>query len=171
MVELGPLLGEDMSREYEGAGLALRTRDPPKCWGSDLSASESLGKKSGATEMMLLQSLNEIIQSAPNSFEILKIAKNTQKEGLVPPFGSFGTILGAWTLWTFSTVIPPSVPASCFHFNPRFHSPTFPKCCLKHLKAVALDVFVGRKASVERLGLPGGAWGGLKVTRVQTTAA
>ena len=35
LVELGPLLGEDTSREYEGAGLALRTRDPPKCWGSD----------------------------------------------------------------------------------------------------------------------------------------
>ena len=98
LVELGPLLGEDMSREYEGAGLALRTRDPPKCWGSDLSAPESLGKKSGATEMVLLQSLNEIIQSAPNSFEILKIAKNTQKEGLVPPLGSLGTILGACTL-------------------------------------------------------------------------
>ena len=98
LVELGPLLGEDMSREYEGAGLALRTRDPPKCWRSDLIASESLGKKSGATEMVLLQSLNEIVQSAPNSFEILKIAKNTQKEGLVPPLGSLGTILGACTL-------------------------------------------------------------------------
>ena len=59
LVELGPLLGEDMSREYEGAGLALRTRDPPKCWGSDLSSSESLEKKSGAIEIMLLQNLNE----------------------------------------------------------------------------------------------------------------
>ena len=35
LVEFGPLLGEDTSREYEGAGLALRTRDPPKCWDSD----------------------------------------------------------------------------------------------------------------------------------------
>ena len=59
LVELGPLLGEDMSREYEGAGLALRTRDPPKCWDSDLSSSESLGKKSGAIEIMLLLNLNE----------------------------------------------------------------------------------------------------------------
>ena len=75
LVELGPLLGEDMSREYEGAGLALRTRDPPKCWGSDLSSSESLGKKSGATEMMLLQSINEKNQRAPNFFEILKVAE------------------------------------------------------------------------------------------------
>ena len=33
LVELAPLLmlGEDTSREYEGAGLALRTRDPPEC--------------------------------------------------------------------------------------------------------------------------------------------
>ena len=37
-VELAPLLmllGEDTSREYEGAGLALRTRDPPECQDSD----------------------------------------------------------------------------------------------------------------------------------------
>ena len=61
--EVGPLLGEDMSREYEGAGLALRTLDPPKCWGSDLTSSENLGKKSGATEIILLQSQNEIFKS------------------------------------------------------------------------------------------------------------
>ena len=36
LVELGTLLGEDMSREYEGAGLALRTRDPPRYWDSDI---------------------------------------------------------------------------------------------------------------------------------------
>ena len=37
LVELAPLLmlGEDMSREYEGAGLALRTRDPPEYLASD----------------------------------------------------------------------------------------------------------------------------------------
>ena len=37
LVELAPLLmlGEDTSREYEGAGLALRTRDPPECQDSD----------------------------------------------------------------------------------------------------------------------------------------
>ena len=38
LVELAPLLlllGEDTSREYEGAGLALRTRDPPECLDSD----------------------------------------------------------------------------------------------------------------------------------------
>ena len=32
LVELAALLGEGTSREYEGAGLALRTRDPPKFW-------------------------------------------------------------------------------------------------------------------------------------------
>ena len=32
LVELAALLGEETSREYEGAGLALRTRDPPKFW-------------------------------------------------------------------------------------------------------------------------------------------
>ena len=83
--------------------------------------------------------------------------------------GSFGTILGACTLWTFSTVSPPSVPESRFHFNPLLLSPTFPKCRLQHLKTVALDIFVGWEAPVERLGLPSGAWGGLKVTPVQTT--
>ena len=37
LVELAPLLmlGEDTSRQYEGAGLALRTRDPPECLDSD----------------------------------------------------------------------------------------------------------------------------------------
>ena len=37
LVELAPLLmlGEDTSREYEGAGQALRTRDPPECQDSD----------------------------------------------------------------------------------------------------------------------------------------
>ena len=29
LVELAALLGEETSREYDGAGLALRTRDPP----------------------------------------------------------------------------------------------------------------------------------------------
>ena len=32
LVELAALLGEETSRECEGAGLALRTRDPPKFW-------------------------------------------------------------------------------------------------------------------------------------------
>ena len=59
------------------------------------------------------------------------------------------------------------MPESCFHYNPLF-LPTFPKCRLQHLKTVALDIFVGREAPVERQCL--GAWGGLKVTRVQTTA-
>ena len=37
LVELAPLLmlGEDTSRQYEGAGLALRTRDPPEYLDSD----------------------------------------------------------------------------------------------------------------------------------------
>ena len=36
---------------------------------------------------------------------------------------------------------------------------------------MALDIFVRWEAPVERLGLPAGAWGGLKVTLVQTTGA
>ena len=32
LVELAALLGEETSREYDGAGLALRIRDPPKFW-------------------------------------------------------------------------------------------------------------------------------------------
>ena len=63
------------------------------------------------------------------------------------------------------------MPASCFHFNPLLRLlPTFPKCRLQHLKTVALDIFVGWEAPVESLGLPTGAWGGLKVTLVQTKA-
>lgn len=63
------------------------------------------------------------------------------------------------------------MPESCFHFNRLRLLLTFPECRLQHLKTVALDIFVGWEAPVERLGLPTGAWGGLKVTPVQTTGA
>jgi len=43
----------------------------------------------------------------------------------------------------------------------------FPECRLQHLKTVALDIFVGWEAPVERLGLPSGAWFMLLATRVK----
>ena len=48
--------------------------------------------------------------------------------------------IGAWVVFSIDSNLLPLVLTL-----------TFPKCGLKHLKTVALDIFVGREASVEGL--------------------
>ena len=67
------------------------------------------------------------------------------QEGHIPPFGSFGWILGAWTLWTFSTASPP-FPREWLASS--LHPTLLAQRLLQHPKAVALDIFLWREAPV-----------------------